>query len=417
MPDLPEFADVAFFPDFPRIDGAIARGILPQAGAAPPRPPRWRAPGLRWDDRAGLPPTRLIRLIRPIRLIGAIGAIGAVRAAPGGCRARRPDPAADAGGSIPGLHVVTSRGRAAGGQGSLSATAALLRSRPVEEAQRALGTLLLLPLMFAVGLELTIADFRRVAAAPRAVVGGTLGQILLLPAISWSLTTGLRFDPAVSVGAFMLAATPGAGLSNILASVARANVALSVTLTAVSSVLAGITLPLVTAFALSLHDQLGGAVRVPAELIALQLAVLLGLPIGGGMWIRAQRPELAARVVPWARGGVAAGVLALVGLGIAGGGSSLPEGPLFREAAVFSLLWTAAAALTGFALARALRLPPDDSFAIVIEFGARNLGITAAVAIGSLGRLDLALLPGVYAMVGFPIMMALAALRVRLSRS
>ena len=286
----------------------------------------------------------------------------------------------------------------------------------MEEAQRALGTLMLLPLMFAVGLELTLADFRRVAAAPRAVVGGTLGQIVLLPALSWLLANSLPLEPAVSVGLYMLAATPGAGLSNILAAVSRSNVALSVTLTAVSSGLAGVALPVVTAIALALHDEVGGAVRVPAETIALQLAVLLGLPIGSGMWLRARRPHLAARAVRWARASLGAALLVLVGLGIASGGDSLPRGPGVQQAAVASLLWTVAAVVVGWGLARALRLPVDDRFAILIEFGARNLGITAAVAIGSLGRLDLALVPAVYAMVGFPVMAGLALLRVRLSR-
>lgn len=286
----------------------------------------------------------------------------------------------------------------------------------MEEAQRALGTLILLPLMFAVGLELTPADFRRVAAAPRAVVGGTLGQLLLLPALSWLLSSSLGLDPAVSVGLYMLAATPGAGLSNILAAVSRANVALSVTLTAVSSVLAGVTLPFVTAVALALHDEVAGAVRVPAEIIALQLALLLGLPIGGGMWLRARRPELAARAVRLARGSIGAALLVLIAFGIAGGSDSLPQGPGLWQAAGASLLWTAGAVLAGWAVGRALRLPSADRFAILIEFGARNLGITAAVAIGSLGRLDLALIPGVYAMVGFPVMVGLALLRLRLQR-
>ncbi len=247
-------------------------------------------------------------------------------------------------------------------------------------------------------------------------MGGTLGQILLLPAISWSLVGALSLDPAVSVGLFMLAATPGAGLSNILAAVSRANVALSVTLTAVSSLLAAITLPLVTGIALSRYEQVAAAVRVPAELIALQLAVLLGLPIGGGMWLRARRPGLAARAVGLARGSIAAGLLLLVALSVAGGSHSLPQGPGLRQAATASALWTTAAVLAGWSLGGALRLAAADRFTLLIEFGARNLGITAAVAVGSLGRLDLALLPAVYAMVGFPLVAGLALLRLRLSR-
>lgn len=102
--------------------------------------------------------------------------------------------------------------------------------------------------MFVVGLQLVPDDFRRVLSAPRAVIGGTLGQLMLLPLMTWGLLTLVGISPAFAAGAMLLAATPGAGMSNVMAAVAGANVALSVTLTAVSSLLAVITLPLLTAF-------------------------------------------------------------------------------------------------------------------------------------------------------------------------
>ena len=101
-----------------------------------------------------------------------------------------------------------------------------------------LGPYGLFVLMTIVGMELTVDDFRRVVAAPRAVIGGTLGQLLLLPLMTWGLVVGLGLAPIFGAGAVLVAVSPGAGISNVLAAVARANVALSVTLTAFASVLA-----------------------------------------------------------------------------------------------------------------------------------------------------------------------------------
>ena len=76
----------------------------------------------------------------------------------------------------------------------------------------AVGPLTLLFLMSVVGLQLTPADFRRVAAAPKSIVVGTLGQIVLLPLMTWALVSSLRLPPEFAVGAILLAASPGAGM-------------------------------------------------------------------------------------------------------------------------------------------------------------------------------------------------------------
>ena len=122
----------------------------------------------------------------------------------------------------------------------------------------AVGPLTLLFLMSVVGLQLTPADFRRVAAAPKSIVVGTLGQIVLLPLMTWALVSSLQLPPKFAVGAILLAASPGAGMSNLMAAIAGAHVALSVTLTAISSVLAVVTLPALTGLGMSIFMADGG---------------------------------------------------------------------------------------------------------------------------------------------------------------
>ena len=118
-------------------------------------------------------------------------------------------------------------------------------------------------LMMLVGLELTLADFRRVFRVPKAVIGGTVGQWVLLPLMTWCVVAALDLPPAIGAGAVLLAVSPGAGMSNIASALARANIALSVTLTATASIFAVITLPLLSAWAMSLFVDDVDGIQVP----------------------------------------------------------------------------------------------------------------------------------------------------------
>ncbi|MGH7820221.1 MAG: bile acid:sodium symporter family protein [Candidatus Binatia bacterium] len=274
-----------------------------------------------------------------------------------------------------------------------------------------LGPVVLFALMIVVGLQLTPADFRRVLAAPRAVVGGTVAQLVLLPLMTWGVLSAVDLSPAFGAGAVLLAASPGAAMSNVMTAVAGAHVALSVTLTAVSSVLAVVTLPALTALGMALF--LGDAidVEVPVAQITSQLFLFLLLPIGVGMTMRARRPETAARSIGWANRVAVVGILALTALGAVSGGESLPSGAELAWAAVAALAWTLVAMAIGWSVASLLGLDESDRFTFLIEFSARNVALAVVVALSSFGRLDLALFSGVYAMTGFPLVIGLSVLR------
>jgi len=275
------------------------------------------------------------------------------------------------------------------------------------------GPLVLFALMVVVGLQLTPADFRRVVAAPRAVIGGTLGQILLLPLMTWGLLSTLALAPVFGAGAVLLAAVPGAGLSNVMTAVARGHVALSVTLTGVSSVLAVMVLPVLAALGMRLFLGGEGRVEVPVAHLVRQLLLFLLAPIAFGMWLRSRRPEAVARTVAWANRVVIVAIVALTALGAASGEMNLPLGDEFAAAAVASAIWTLAAMAIGWGLATLLGLDANDRITFLIEFSARNIALAFIVAVGSLGRLDLAFFAGAYAVAGFPLVIGLALLRGR----
>ena len=264
------------------------------------------------------------------------------------------------------------------------------------------GQLVLFLLMLVVGLELTPADFRRVLASPRAVVGGTLGQILLLPAMTWVVVWALGVNPVFGAGAILVAVSPGAGMSNIFTALARANVALSVTLTAVASILAVVTLPTFASIGMQYFLGEAAAVEVPVANLILQLALTLLLPISIGMWLRTRQPERAERIAPIVHRVLLASIALVVVLAIA-----VAEDPFDFEGSDVAFLaagiWTVSAMIIGWSIAALLRLNAEDRFTFLIEFSARNIAVASIVALSGLGRVDLTLFSGIYASVGYPL--------------
>jgi BASS family bile acid:Na+ symporter len=273
--------------------------------------------------------------------------------------------------------------------------------------------LLLFTMMFVVGLELTTRDFRRVAAAPRAVVAGTLGQLILLPAVTGAGLVVLDLSPRVTAGVVLILAAPGGGISNVFTLLAGANTALSVTLTAVASLLAVVTLPVITAVGFELLA--GGAgpageMAVPVVPMIGQLVVLVLVPIGLGMRLRARRPAWADARGALLRRLVLVGVVAVIAIGAMSDPSGLFSDTL--DALWVGLLWTATAMVVGYTVAAIVGLEAVDRFTMAIEFSVKNVGLAAIVAISALGRPELAVFAGAYVLTGYPLA-AVASLAFR----
>jgi BASS family bile acid:Na+ symporter len=155
--------------------------------------------------------------------------------------------------------------------------------------------------MTGLGLHLILADFRRVAAQPRAVLIALIVQTLLLPPVAFGLAALLRLPPEFAVGLVLLAASPGGVTSIIFSHLARGDVALNVTLTAVNSLLALVTLPLWTGLALQFFLDSESAVPPPLRK-AIEVAVIAIVPVALGMTLKAWLPKFAAaarRPVQW----------------------------------------------------------------------------------------------------------------------
>lgn len=279
-----------------------------------------------------------------------------------------------------------------------------------------ISSLVLFVLMAVVGLELTPDDFRRVAAAPRAVIVGTLAQLLLLPLMTWLVVVGVGVSPVFGAGAVLVAVSPGAGASNLLAALARANIALSVTLTAFSSVLAVVSLPVVSSVGMRVFLGDAAVVDVPVGPLIGQLALTLLLPIGLGMWLRQRRPDIAIAYGPRLQRIAFIVIATLIAVGIAVGEDPEMAVAGFRRALVAAGLWTVTAMAIGYAVASLLRLSAADRFTFLIEFSTRNIAIATIVAISGLASIELTFFSGAYIAVGYPIAVVAVLLRRRLAR-
>jgi len=241
--------------------------------------------------------------------------------------------------------------------------------------------------MTVVGLDLTLEDFRRVTRHPRLVGVGVLGPVLGLPPLAVALGHALALPPAVAEGMVLVAACPTAILSNLYTALARGTVALSVTVTAVSSVGSIVTLP--PTLLLGLGRAVGGEARVsvPVGPMMGQLFALLLVPAILGMVVRAAWPEHARRWAAPLRATSLAAVLAVVAAIVAGQVDRFVAvaGPVVVGAAAFAVV----AMTAGWLTAAFVGGDPGDRFALAMAWSARNLGIATLVGVTILGRAEL----------------------------
>ena len=235
-------------------------------------------------------------------------------------------------------------------------------------------------MMFGVSLELRADDFRRILRAPKAPAIGMLVQFLLLPAATCGLTVLLPIDPHLALGMILVATCPSGTFSNIMTWLARGNVAVSASVTAVSSLTAGIFTPLNFALYAGLNPETRALLTTisvdPAELLAMVVLVLI-LPMVAGMALGKRRPHLARKLEKPLRHFSLLVLLAFVGGALAKNVEQFIEHfHLFFWLVV--TLNTMALGL-GYLCARLWRLSAADVRAVTLETGIHNSALGMAL--------------------------------------
>lgn len=259
--------------------------------------------------------------------------------------------------------------------------AVLCDTAPVTED---LITLVLLPLALAgimatLGFSLTVADFRRVFTAPRGVAIGIANLVLLAPALAFAIAELLDLGPVFAVGLVLLGASPGGTLANLLTHLARGETALSITMTAVSSVLAVITVPVYLTVAID-HFGATGLDNDPQMLgIVARVFGITVIPLAIGMEMRRRAPRwVAAHEARAKRVAFGAFVLVVVGAVAIEFRETVDH---LGELAAASITLNVAAMALSFTIARGARLGDRAATAIALELGVHNAAL--AIAVGS----------------------------------
>lgn len=270
--------------------------------------------------------------------------------------------------------------------------------------QASLVTTVFLPIalgiiMLGLGLSLTWADFGRVARYPRAVLVGLSCQMVVLPAVCFLLARAM-LPPELAVGLMLLAASPGGPTANLFSHLAKGDVALNVTLTAVNSLLSLLMLPWVVNF--SLETFLGSGQFLPLQFgKVVQAFAVVVIPVAIGMLLRAKKQALADRLDKPVR---AASALFLVLLVVS---IVLKErhhlAGYFRQVGVAALLFNVVSLLVGYFVPRFFRIEHKQAVSIGMEIGVHNG--TLAIAIASspllLNNSTMAIPAAIYSLIMF----------------
>ncbi len=237
-------------------------------------------------------------------------------------------------------------------------------------------------LVFAVALDLTWAQLRRVLRSPRAPVIGLVAQFGILPAVAFGAGLYLTDVPSVALGLLLVTCCPGGALSNYLTGVARGDVATSVTMTTVSTLFSLVLTPLLFVLWASMNPSTRAVLQeilLDPQQVIMTLMIMLVIPVTAGMLLRARRPDTADRIRTATRR-LAGGVFAVVVAMIIGG--NIASLALFAKVALLPVLLTFAIAVVfGWGLARLAGLVAADRRAVAIEVAFQNVALAIGLGI------------------------------------
>jgi BASS family bile acid:Na+ symporter len=236
-------------------------------------------------------------------------------------------------------------------------------------------------IMFGMGLTLTWDDFRRILIYPKAVALGLVNQLLVLPAIAFWFCISFELPAELAVGLMILAACPGGATSNLIAHLAKGDTALSVTLTAISSLITVITIPIIVNFAIVYF--IPGGEQKPLNVFGTVIAVLIItiVPVFIGMLVNKNRPLLALKLDRPFRIMSIVFFVAIIAAALLKERANIAE--YFSAVGPAALALNFATLILGYFSARFLGLGKKQSVTISIESGIQNgtLGITIAATL------------------------------------
>ncbi len=227
--------------------------------------------------------------------------------------------------------------------------------------------------MFGMGMTLSVDDFRQVLRQPRYVALGVLAQFLIMPLVAFGLVQAFGLPPELAIGVILVGTCPGGTASNVIAYLARGDVALSVSMTMCTTLLAPIVTPALTYFYADARIEVSATAMMLSIAEMVLAPVLLGLAAHHWLGTRIQRIELALPVVS-----VVCIVLLVGGVVALSAAKLATVGPVL---ALIVILHNLLGMGLGLGLARLCRLDSRRARTVSIEVGMQNSGLAAALAV------------------------------------
>ena len=240
--------------------------------------------------------------------------------------------------------------------------------------------------MFGMGLTLRLQDFKIVFSRPKDVVIGCLAQFTVMPLLAWALARLFSLDEALALGVVLVGCCPGGTASNVITYLAKGDLALSVGMTGVSTLLAPFLTPLLT-WALA-----GKSVDVDVVSMFLSILWVVILPIVAGLIIKALWPRFTEKAVDYLPAFSSIAIALIVAIIIAANASKLMAGGLIIVLVV--VLHNICGLSLGYLIGRLLRLSEPKKRAISIEVGMQNSGLASSLATLHFAAYPLATIPG-----------------------
>ena len=240
--------------------------------------------------------------------------------------------------------------------------------------------------MFGMGMALRIEDFRIVFSRPRDIAIGCLAQFSVMPLLAWVLSRLFALDEALTVGVVLVGCCPGGTASNVITYLAKGDLALSVGMTATSTVLAPFVTPLLVWL------LVGQTVDVQVAGMLLSILWVVILPIVAGLLAKWLWPKFTERATAYLPALSSLAICAIVLIIIAANASKLLEGGLIIILVV--MLHNLCGLSLGYVIGRLLRLPAAKRKAVSIEVGMQNSGLASSLATLHFAAYPMATIPG-----------------------
>lgn len=254
-------------------------------------------------------------------------------------------------------------------------------------------------IMFGMGLSLKLADFQNVFQAPRAVSIGLIGQMLLLPLVAFIIAIALQLPPEIAVGLMIIALAPGGATSNMFTYLSKGDVSLSISLTAIVSLITPFTIPVIGALSMTFFMGDQTEFSLPVVKTIIQLLVITIVPVALGMFVLSRWQNLAVKLEQFLKWFSVFFLFLIIVLIVLKNREQMID--FFIQAGLATLILNVTILVIGYQLAKRAQLNRPQSVSIGFEVGIQN-GTLALLVAGTLIGNEVMMIPAVtYSLIMF----------------